>query len=160
MLCNEALAPRVATLLVQHTPERCVTHDRGAVDHPPHAGPGAGGAMHHPPVVPQGELTNTLVVMKFFHLFFIRNLYGTSLTWRTVRGTPAVWLTVATVTLAQVAITYVPWLQVVFDTRAVPLADGVLIISVGVALFVIIAIEKQVRLAFANRAAPAGAGCA
>jgi magnesium-transporting ATPase (P-type) len=116
--------------------------------------------MHHPPVVPQGELTNTLVVMEFFHLFFIRNLYGTSLTWRTVRGTPAVWLTVATVTLAQVAITYVPWLQVVFDTRAVPLADGVLIIGVGVALFVIIAIEKQVRLAFANRAAPAGAGCA
>jgi hypothetical protein len=49
---------------------------------------------------------------------------------------------------------------VVFDTRAVPLADGVLIIGVGVALFVIIAIEKQVRLAFANRAAPAGAGCA
>jgi magnesium-transporting ATPase (P-type) len=98
--------------------------------------------------------------MKFFHLFFIRNLYGTSLTWRAVRGTPAVWLTVATVTLAQVAITYVPWLQVVFDTRAVPLADGVLIIGVGVALFVIIAIEKQVRLAFANRAAPAGAGCA
>lgn len=28
---------------------------------------------------------NTLVVMKIFHLFFIRNTYGTSLTWKAVR---------------------------------------------------------------------------
>ncbi len=30
---------------------------------------------------------NTLVVMEIFHLFFIRNMYGTSLTWKAVRGT-------------------------------------------------------------------------
>jgi hypothetical protein len=35
---------------------------------------------------------NTLVVMEIFHLFFIRNIYGTSLTWKAVRGTRVVWI--------------------------------------------------------------------
>jgi magnesium-transporting ATPase (P-type) len=91
---------------------------------------------------------NTLVVMEVFHLFFIRNVYGTSLTWRAVRGTPVVWLTVVAVTVAQFAITYVPPLQLVFDTRPVPFADGLLIVGIGVALFAVIEVEKQMRLAF------------
>ena len=89
---------------------------------------------------------NTIVVMEIFHLFFIRNIYGTSLTWKLVRGTGVVWLTVGTVTAAQFAITYVPPLQAVFGTEAVPFLDGVLIVGVGVALFAIIEIEKQLRL--------------
>ncbi len=93
---------------------------------------------------------NTLVVMEIFHLFFIRNIYGTSLTWRAVRGTPVVWLTVAAVTLAQLAFTYAPPLQAVFGSRPVPLADGLLIVGVGIALFVIVEIEKQMRLALTN----------
>lgn len=89
---------------------------------------------------------NTLVVMEIFHLFFIRNLYGTSLTWKAVRGTKVVWMTVAVVTCAQFAITYAPPLQKVFATQAIPFIDGLLIIGIGVALFAIIEIEKQIRL--------------
>jgi magnesium-transporting ATPase (P-type) len=89
---------------------------------------------------------NTLVVMEIFHLFFIRNIYGTSLTWKAVRGTKVVWLTVIIVTVAQFAITYLPFLQAIFATEPVPLVDGMLIIGVGVALFAIIETEKQVRL--------------
>lgn len=89
---------------------------------------------------------NTLVVMEIFHLFFIRNLYGTSLTWQAICGTRVVWATVAVVTLAQLAITYAPPLQAVFATQAVPFMDGLLIIGVGIALFAIIEIEKQLRL--------------
>ncbi|SFL02575.1 cation-transporting P-type ATPase [Pseudomonas sp. NFACC46-3] len=89
---------------------------------------------------------NTLVVMEIFHLFFIRNLYGTSLTWKGLRGTKVVWATVAVVTVAQFAITYAPPLQTVFATQAVPFMDGLLIIAVGIALFAIIEIEKQLRL--------------
>lgn len=89
---------------------------------------------------------NTLVVMEIFHLFFIRNIYGTSLTWKAVRGTKVVWATVILVTLAQFAITYLPFLQQVFATEPVPLLDGLLIVGVGVALFAIIEIEKQLRL--------------
>lgn len=93
-------------------------------------------------------VVNTLVVMEIFHLFFIRNIYGTSLTWKAVRGTKVVWLVVVIITIAQFAITYLPPLQAVFDTEAIPFWDGVLIIGVGVALFAIIETEKQIRLAF------------
>jgi magnesium-transporting ATPase (P-type) len=89
---------------------------------------------------------NTLVVMEIFHLFFVRNIYGTSLTWKAARGTKAVWATVIGVTAAQFAITYLPPLQAIFSTRPVPFLDGVLIVTVGVALFAIIETEKQLRL--------------
>jgi len=89
---------------------------------------------------------NTLVSMEIFHLFFVRNIHGTSLTWKAVRGTPVVWATVVAVTAAQFAITYAPPLQAVFATEAVPLMDGMLIFGVGVALFAVIEIEKQIRL--------------
>jgi len=89
---------------------------------------------------------NTLVVMEIFHLFFIRNIYGTSLTWKAVRGTKVVWATVIGVTAAQFAITYLPPLQALFATVAVPFMDGMIIVGVGVALFAIIETEKQLRL--------------
>lgn len=89
---------------------------------------------------------NTLVVMEIFHLFFIRNIYGTSLTWKAARGTKVIWLTVLCVATAQLAITYLPPLQSVFATEAIQFFDGMLIIGVGVALFVIIETEKQLRL--------------
>ena len=94
---------------------------------------------------------NTLVVMEIFHLFFIRNIYGTSLTRRAVRGTPVVWATVLALTVAQFAITYLPPLQAVFATESVPLFDGALIVGVGVVLFAIIESEKQLRLRLRTR---------
>ena len=97
---------------------------------------------------------NTLVVMEIFHLFFIRNIYGTSLTWKAVRGTKAVWLTVAIVTAAQFSMTYVPALQRVFATEAVPFMDGMLIIGIGITLFALIETEKQIRLRLRTPLAP------
>jgi len=91
-------------------------------------------------------VVNTLVVMEIFYLFFVRNIYGTSLTWPAVRGTRVVWMTVITITLAQFAMTYLPLMQTVFDTRSVPLSDGVLIVFVGIVLLAILEIEKQLRL--------------
>ena len=90
---------------------------------------------------------NTIVTMEIFHLFFVRNLYGTSLTWKAVRGTPVIWATVIAVTAAQFAFTYFPPMQKVFGTQSVGIGDGMLVVGAGVALFVIIEIEKQFRLA-------------
>jgi magnesium-transporting ATPase (P-type) len=95
---------------------------------------------------------NTLVVMEIFHLFFIRNMYGTSLTWKAVRGTRVVWGAVLTVTAGQFAITYLPVLQTIFATEPVPFLDGVLMVGIGIALFTIIEIEKQIRLRLAPAA--------
>lgn len=89
---------------------------------------------------------NTLVVMEIFHLFFIRNIYGTSLTWKAVRGTKTVWATVLVIMIAQFAITYWAPLQKAFATRPVAVFDGFLIVGVGVVLFAILEIEKQIRL--------------
>ncbi len=91
---------------------------------------------------------NTLVVLEIFHLFFIRNIYGTSLTLAAAKGTKVVWACVITVAAAQFAITYLPPLQAVFGTHGVPLADGLLIVAVGVVFFALIETEKQMRLAF------------
>lgn len=89
---------------------------------------------------------NTLVVLEIFHLFFIRNIHGTSLTWEAVRGTKVVWIVVLVISFAQVAVTYLPGLQTVLGTESVPLADELLIIGIGVAFFALIEIEKQIRL--------------
>ena len=94
---------------------------------------------------------NTLVVMEIAYLFFVRNIYGSSLTWRAVRATSVVWATVIAVTAAQFAITYLPPLQAVFATEAVPLFDGMLVVGIGVLLFAIIEVEKQLRLSFRRR---------
>jgi magnesium-transporting ATPase (P-type) len=95
---------------------------------------------------------NTLVVMEIFHLFFIRNIYGTSLTWNAIRGTKVVWITIIAITVAQLAITYLPPLQKIFVTESIPFFDGVLIICIGITLFAIVEIEKQLRLSFTHRA--------
>ena len=89
---------------------------------------------------------NTLVVLEIFHLFFIRNIHGTSLTWAAARGTKVIWTVVIAITIAQITVTYVPFLQAILGTRPVSLVDGILIVGVGVAFFAIIEIEKQIRL--------------
>lgn len=89
---------------------------------------------------------NTLVVMEIFHLFFIRNFYGTSFTWDAIRGTRYIWATVIAITIAQLAITYIAPLQTIFETQSVPVIDGLFIIGIGIMLFTIIELEKQLRL--------------
>jgi magnesium-transporting ATPase (P-type) len=90
---------------------------------------------------------NTLVVLEIFHLFFIRNIYGTSLTWAAAKGTKVVWIYVLSVTAAQFAVTYVPFLQSVLDTEPVPFFDGVLFVAMGIVFFALIETEKHKRLA-------------
>jgi calcium-translocating P-type ATPase len=89
---------------------------------------------------------NTLVVLEIFHLFFIRNIHSTSLTWAAARGTRVVWTVVIAITAAQFAVTYLPPLQAVLGTRPVPLMDRALIVAIGATFFVLIEIEKQIRL--------------
>jgi magnesium-transporting ATPase (P-type) len=91
---------------------------------------------------------NMIVVLEIFYLFQARNRYGTSLTWEAARGTRIVWATVAFVTVAQLAITYVPALQAVFGTASVPLADGLLVVTLGALFLGLIETEKKLRLRF------------
>lgn len=96
--------------------------------------------------VAQTLSVNTLVVMEIAYLFFVRNLHGTSLTWQAIKGTRIVWSCVLAVTGLQFALTYAPPFQTVFGTAPVSLGDGIIVVLVGVALFALLEIEKQLRL--------------
>ncbi|WP_345986329.1 cation-transporting P-type ATPase [Sulfurimonas sp. HSL-1656] len=89
---------------------------------------------------------NTLVTLEIFHLLFIRNFRETALSWSAVRGTRIVWSAVGVVLLGQLCITYLPALQGIFGTEAVPPTDLLLMLGLGLALFGIIEAEKQLRL--------------
>jgi calcium-translocating P-type ATPase len=105
----------------------------------------------YPLALAQTMAMNQLVVLEIFHLFFIRNIHGTSLTWAAVQGTRIVWTVVIIITAAQFAVTYLPPLQTALGTQAVSLSDGVLIAAIGLAFFALIEIEKQIRLGINNR---------
>jgi magnesium-transporting ATPase (P-type) len=105
----------------------------------------------HSLALAQTMAMNTLVVLEIFHLFFVRNIHGTSLTWQAVQGTKVVWTVVVLVTLAQFAVTYWPPLQSVLGTEPIPFREGLLIVAVGVIFFVLIEIEKQIRLGLTSR---------
>ena len=89
---------------------------------------------------------NMLVVLAIFHLFFIRNLYGTSLTWSAIRGTRVIRTLLAVIVAAQFAVTYVPFLQSIFGTRGVPFLESLLIVASGVVFFLVLEVEKQLRI--------------
>jgi magnesium-transporting ATPase (P-type) len=92
-------------------------------------------------------VVNTIVVMEIFYLFSVRYIHGTSLTWQGVLGTPAVLIALVVVVAAQLAFTYAPAMQAVFDTESVSLADGALIVGIGVALLILVELEKRLAAA-------------
>ncbi|MFC4729235.1 HAD-IC family P-type ATPase [Coralloluteibacterium thermophilus] len=89
-------------------------------------------------------VVNTIVVLEIFYLFNVRYLHVSSFSWRGMLGTPAVLGAVAVVVVAQLAFTYLPAMQRLFDTRPLSLLDGLVIVALGAALMVVLEIEKRV----------------
>ncbi len=89
-------------------------------------------------------VVNTVVVTEIFYLFNVRYLHMTSFTWRGAMGTPAVLLAIGIVVVAQLAFTYLPVMNQLFETRPIAFADGVLILAVGLIVMVILEIEKRI----------------
>jgi magnesium-transporting ATPase (P-type) len=100
-------------------------------------------------------VVNTIVVMEIFYLFSVRYVHGPSLTWQGVLGTPAVLTGVALVVVAQLAFTYLPFMQAVLETAPVAPLDGLLIIGIGIVLLLVVELEKRVVTRFS---VPAAAG--
>lgn len=98
-------------------------------------------------------VVNTVVVMEIFYLFSIRYVHGTSMTWQGVIGTPAVLIGVGAVVVLQLAFTYLPPMQVLFQTASLTPAQGALVIAIGVALLTILEVEKFIIRTWAGRAA-------
>ncbi|MBN1240409.1 MAG: cation-transporting P-type ATPase [Gammaproteobacteria bacterium] len=93
-------------------------------------------------------VVNTLVVFEIFYLFSVRYVHGTSLTLQGVLGTRAVLIGVAIVVAAQLLFTYTPFMNAVFETRPLRLADGLAIVGAGVLLLIVTEAEKRIRRGF------------
>ncbi len=97
-------------------------------------------------------VVNAIVVMEIAYLFSVRYLHLTSFTWSGIFGTRAVLIGVALTVLCQLTFTYAPPLQALFDTRPVAVADGAVVIGLGVALLLVLEVEKLVRRAILAKA--------
>jgi magnesium-transporting ATPase (P-type) len=91
---------------------------------------------------------NTLVSMEIFHLLFIRNMHNNLWGWKAIRATATVWISISAVVIGQFAITYLPWLQTIFETEAVGVVDMLIILGISILMFLIIEAEKQIRIRF------------
>src|SRR3546814_422140 len=100
-------------------------------------------------------VVNTIVAMEIFYLFNVRFQHGPSITWRGVLGTRAVVVGVGLVTVLQVAFTYAPPFQLMFETRPVGLADGALTVAAGLALLIVLEAEKALLLRLRRKHPPA-----
>ena len=92
---------------------------------------------------------NTLVVMEVFYLFSVRSLRTRTLSVSAIVGTRAVAIAVLVVLTLQLMFTYAPFMQFFFDSRPMALREAVLILGVGVIVFVLLELEKSVRLRYA-----------
>jgi magnesium-transporting ATPase (P-type) len=103
------------------------------------------------------HVVNAIVAMEIFYLFNVRFAHGQSLTLRGAIGTPAVLAGVGIVVLAQLAITYAPFMNLIFGTQPASLLDMLIVVGVGLALFVLVEIEKAIRRHLRERSAPRAA---
>lgn len=88
---------------------------------------------------------NALVVMEIFYLFAVRYLDNPSITLRGVLGTPVVLIVVGAVTALQFLFTYAPFMNALFQTTPLTLSQGLMVVSVGVMVLVLLEFEKLVR---------------
>lgn len=89
---------------------------------------------------------NVLVFLEIFHLFYIRNLNLIELKLSDLLANRIVWGAASIIFFAQIAITYIPFLQEVFLTAPLTLFDFSMIFVVGVVVFTLLEVEKQIRL--------------
>ncbi len=85
---------------------------------------------------------NTLVCMEVFYLFSVRYLKAPSFTLQGVKGTPRVLVAVFSVFGLQLLFTYAPFMQSLFASEALSLDTGMLVVMAGVAVLLILEIEK------------------
>jgi magnesium-transporting ATPase (P-type) len=96
---------------------------------------------------------NTLVAMEVFYLFSVRYLRTPSFTLQGALGTRPVLFAIGLVFGLQLLFTYAPFMGALFATRPLGWLQGLEIVAVGVAVLVLLEIEK-----WGRRALGAGGG--
>ena len=89
---------------------------------------------------------NTLVMFEIFYVLNTRFLKTTVLTKAGFSGNKYIYIAIAAVLSAQIVFTYVPFMQILFDTRSIKLLEWLPIVMVAFSVFVLVEIEKYVLL--------------
>ncbi|MBP2306579.1 HAD-IC family P-type ATPase [Azospirillum melinis] len=90
---------------------------------------------------------NALVVGEIFFLLSARDLHGRAGLGSALAGSRPVWLSIAVMTLLQLAFTYAPPMQALFGTAPVGVTAWAAMAAVGAALFVLMELEKRLTAA-------------
>jgi magnesium-transporting ATPase (P-type) len=85
---------------------------------------------------------NTLVAMEVFYLFSVRYLRAPSFKLDQLFNSRAVLIAVSVVVTLQLLFTYLPFMKRFFDSRPVNFVHGMEIIALGIALFMVLELEK------------------
>ncbi|QOP41236.1 HAD-IC family P-type ATPase [Sulfurimonas marina] len=89
---------------------------------------------------------NTLIFMEIFYLFYVRNMNTLTKSFLDIVNTPVAWVAVSVVVLAQTIVTYVPFFQTVFTTKALSFSEISLILAVGFIMYALLELEKYIRV--------------
>ncbi|MGE0774356.1 MAG: HAD-IC family P-type ATPase [Sphingomonadaceae bacterium] len=89
-------------------------------------------------------VVNMFIVAEIFYLFNVRYLHMTSLTWRGALGTPAVLIAITILVLGQALFTYAPFMNAIFNSRPLTMADLALLVLAGGGLMLLLEVEKHV----------------
>ncbi|HXF09035.1 MAG TPA: HAD-IC family P-type ATPase [Candidatus Acidoferrales bacterium] len=89
-------------------------------------------------------VVNAIVAMEAFYLFNARFLSSAPPLLQGLKATRAVLIGVSSIILLQLAFTYTPQAQLLFDTRPLIWQDGMTVIGTGLALFVLLEIDKRI----------------
>jgi magnesium-transporting ATPase (P-type) len=87
---------------------------------------------------------NTLIFFQIFYLFNARYLKASVLSREGLLGNPVVLLSVTGIIFLQILFTYLPLLQKLFGTAAIPAGDWIRLISFTFIVFVLVEIEKMI----------------
>lgn len=109
-------------------------------------------AQDVPIEVARTTAVNMIVMAEVFYLFNARYLRASSLSIEGLFGSRPVLIAIGIALLLQVAFTYLPLMQVLFETRGLSFVDWMRIVLIGVLIFLIVELEKAVSRSFDNRA--------
>ncbi|MCG8507782.1 MAG: cation-transporting P-type ATPase [Rhodospirillales bacterium] len=87
---------------------------------------------------------NTLVMGEIFYLISIRRTIDPSYPPRVIFGSRPIWIAIGLVILLQLAFTYVPAMEAFFGTRPLDVVAWKYILMFGIAVFVLVEIEKWI----------------
>ncbi len=94
---------------------------------------------------------NTLVSLEVFYLFSSRYMQGFSFSKEGLRSAGFVTIAAISVFFLQLLFTFVPFMNFFFQTRALTLTQGLLVLAVGAVACMIMEMEKLLFLFFKNR---------